>query len=100
ALFAPYAIFHLLFQETATTRYALPLAPVAAYLAIAAVEGLPGRVLPGAATGISMISLVLTVPASISYAHEGAPVFRAFGDMAASAHGRPDVQHMGIHADA
>ena len=31
ALFAPYAVFHLLFQETATTRYALPLLPVVAY---------------------------------------------------------------------
>ena len=39
----PYAIFHLLFQETVTTRYALPLLPVIAYAAMAAVEGLPAR---------------------------------------------------------
>ncbi len=31
--FVPYAIFHLLFQETVTTRYALPLVPAMAYLA-------------------------------------------------------------------
>ena len=98
ALFAPYAIFHLLFQETATTRYALPLVPVAAYLAMAAVEGLPGRVLQVAAIGISMISLVQTVPASISYAHEGAPVFRAFDDMAATAHGGDPVNAIALHA--
>src|SRR5262249_40161839 len=39
--FAPYAVFHLLFQETATTRYAMPLVPVVAYAALAALEGLP-----------------------------------------------------------
>ena len=33
--FGPYAIFHLLFQETETVRYALPLVPPVAYLAIA-----------------------------------------------------------------
>ncbi len=32
--FVPYAIFHLLFQETVTTRYALPLVPAVAYLAV------------------------------------------------------------------
>ena len=30
--FVPYAVFHLLFQETVTTRYALPLVPAVAYL--------------------------------------------------------------------
>src|SRR5207249_3627935 len=35
-VFGPYAIFHLLFQETAATRYALPLLPVLAYAAMAA----------------------------------------------------------------
>src|SRR4029078_3261794 len=98
ALFAPYAIFHLLFQETATTRYALPLVPVAAYLAMAAVEGLPGRVLPVAAIGISMISRVQTWPPSISSAHEGAPVFRAFDDIAATAHGGDPVNAISRHA--
>ena len=32
--FVPYAIFHLLFQETVTTRYALPLVPAVAYLVV------------------------------------------------------------------
>jgi hypothetical protein len=98
ALFAPYAVFHLLFQETATTRYALPLVPAVAYLAMAAVEGLPGRALPVTALGISAISLVETVPASISYAHDGAPVFRAFDDMAATAHGGDPVTVIALHA--
>jgi Protein of unknown function (DUF2723) len=97
-LFLPYAVFHLLFQETATTRYALPLVPVMAYLAMAAVEGLPGGALPVAALGVSAISLMETLPASLHYSREGAPVFRAFDDMAATAHGGDPVNAIGLHA--
>ena len=41
--FAPYTVFHLLFHETATMRYALPIVPAVAFLAIYATAGL-GRV--------------------------------------------------------
>ena len=87
-VFAPYAIFHLLFQETVTTRYALPLLPVFAYAAMAAVGG-PARRgrCRSAAIGIAAIALMQAIPASMHYAREGAPVFRAFDDMAATAHG-------------
>ena len=99
-LFAPYAIFHLLFQETVTTRYALPLLPVLVYAAMAAAEGLPARALPAAAIGIAAIGLMQAVPAMIHYAREGAPVFRAFDDMAATAHGSDRVDTIGMHAGA
>ncbi|HEY1276502.1 MAG TPA: DUF2723 domain-containing protein, partial [Thermoleophilaceae bacterium] len=36
--FGPYAVFHLLFHETETVRYALPLLPPIVYLAMAAVD--------------------------------------------------------------
>jgi hypothetical protein len=36
----PYAVFHLLFQETVTTRYALPLIPVIAFLAVKGLQTL------------------------------------------------------------
>ena len=39
--FAPYAVFHLLFQETLTTRYALPLVIPVALLAVYALAGAP-----------------------------------------------------------
>ena len=96
----PYAIFHLLFQETETTRYALPLLPVIAYAAMAAVEGLPARALPVAAIGLSAIALMQALPASMHYAREGAPVFRAFDDMAATAHGGDRVDTIALHASA
>jgi hypothetical protein len=99
-VFAPYAIFHLLFHETHETRYALPLLPLLAYPAMAALEGLPGRALPAAALGLAAISLIQAVPASILYAREGAPIFRAFEDMAATAHGGDRVDTIAMHAGA
>ena len=97
--FAPYAVFHLLFHETVTTRYALPLMPALAYAAIAALEGLPARAMPGAAIGLGVISLLTTMPAARHYGREGAPVFRAFDDMAATAHGGGGrVDAIGFHA--
>lgn len=99
-MFGPYAIFHLLFQETATTRYALPLLPVVAYAAMAAAEGLPARALPVAAIGVAAIALMQAIPASTHYAREGAPVFRAFDDMAATAHGGDRVDAIAMHAGA
>jgi hypothetical protein len=98
--FAPYAVFHLLFQETVTIRYAMPLLPVIAYAAMAAVEGLPGRALPVAALGIAAIGLMEAIPASVHYAREGAPAFRVFDDMAATAHGGDRVDMIGMHASA
>jgi hypothetical protein len=99
-LFGPYAVFHLLFQETETTRYALPLLPVMAYAAMAAVEGLPARALPVAASGVAVIGLMQALPAMVHYAREGAPVFRAFDDMAATAHGGDRVDAIAMHAGA
>ena len=99
-VFGPYAIFHLLFQETATTRYALPLLPVIAYAAMAAAEGLPARALPVAALGVAALGLMQALPASVHYARDGAPVFRAFDDMAATAHGGDRVDLIALHAGA
>jgi hypothetical protein len=96
--FLPYAVFHLLFQETATTRYALPLLPVMAYGASAALDALGPFLLPAATIGAALISLLLALPASATFAREGAPVFRAFDDMAATAHMGERVDAIGIHA--
>ena len=76
--FGPYVIFHLVFHETATMRYGLPLVLPVALLATYAAAGL-GR-LGVAATAISLIgvSLVQTLPAARAYAQTGSPAFRAF----------------------
>lgn len=97
--FAPYAVFHLLFQETETVRYALPLVPVMAYAAVAALEG-PWRTMPIGAAALAAVSLLVALPASVTYAREGAPVFRAFDDMAATAHVGDGVDTIAMHAGA
>lgn len=97
--FAPYAVFHLLFHETETVRYALPLIPVMAYAAVAALDG-PARLLPIGAAALAAVSLIAVLPASTLYAREGAPVFRAFDDMAATAHVGDSVDTIATHASA
>lgn len=96
--FAPYAIFDLLFQETVTIRYALPLLVPVGYAALSALDAASSRVLTVGATAIATLSLVLAVPASVVYAREGAPAFRIFDDMTTAAHTGGRVDAIGLHA--
>ena len=80
--FVPYAIFHLLFQETVTVRYALPLVLPIAYLFASALEW-PGRgVLPAGAAALAAWSVFVTWPAAVTYGRSGSPAFRALGEAA------------------
>ena len=77
----PYAVFHLLFHETFTTRYALPLVPLVAYLAARGLA-VPGPlVLRAGAAGLVAASLALTAPALAAYAELGSPLGRAVADV-------------------
>ncbi len=99
--FGPYAVFHLLFHETVTVRYALPLVPAVAYCAMAALERpLQGRAVPVAAAAIAAASLIVALPATVAYSREEAPIFRLFDDMAATAHGGDRVDTIAMHASA
>ena len=71
--FVPYAIFHLLFQETVTTRYALPLVPPLAYLAVRGLFAL--RVVGGLAVAavLSLLFAFATVPVTADYCAVGRP---------------------------
>ena len=86
-LAGPYVCVHLLFQETVTTRYALPLIPVMAYLAIKGLELAAGAarrsatVVTMATAGLVVWSLILTLPAVRVYASEGSPAFRAIAEL-------------------
>ena len=113
---APYAIFHLVWQENVTTRYALPIVPPIALLAAIGLRGLGWRGLasgtlgPGAlgrwtarvgATAIAGFALAAGLPALTAYTREPAPVFRLFADMRSA--GRPEdvvvAMHRRGHAD-
>ena len=70
---APYVLFHLVFHETATVRYSLPLTLGIAYLAAVAVESVPSS-WRGAATALLVgANLFVSVRAVQSYSREGAP---------------------------
>ena len=99
--FAPYAVFHLLFHETVTIRYALPLVIPVAGLAAYAAAGLGRAGLTVIATGLAAASLMVTVPATRAYAHAPSPAFQLFQRFAveggtAPGGGRADV--IGMHA--
>jgi hypothetical protein len=81
--FGPYAVFHLLLQETFTVRYALPILPPVAWLAMQSVMSIP-RIATPAAVGLIAASGVTAVPAGIAYAREAHPAFRAIRDMEAA----------------
>ena len=79
--FGPYAVFHLLFQETHTIRYALPLVPLFAYLAavvLAEVDARAGVIVTVALAGVS---LLLVVPASVAYGRTPSPTFALLSEM-------------------
>jgi hypothetical protein len=92
--FAPYAIFHLLFQETATLRYALPLIVPVAFLVATALDWLgrrPGRIL----SGVLVALLLMTSAGAVrAYGANEAPAFRAMREVSVSFGGDP----VGMHA--
>jgi hypothetical protein len=101
----PYAVFHLVWQENVTTRYALPIVPGIALLAVNGLRGLgpptAGRwLLRAGAAAIAAGCVATGVPSLLAYTGERAPVFRLFADMRA---GQPPsaivAMHRRAHAD-
>jgi hypothetical protein len=77
--FGPYTIFHVLFQETLTVRYALPILPLVAWLAVRGV-GAAGRLMPLFAAPLVVGALAIALPAAVAYGREPHPAFRAIAD--------------------
>jgi hypothetical protein len=88
--FGPYLVFDVLFQETFTSRYALPLVPPIAYLAVRAVATLPRTsALIVAFTTVGLAATIGVVSAR-QYSAAEAPAFRILREMrAAGIHGQP-----------
>ena len=86
--FAPYAVFHLLLQETATIRYALPVLLPVIWLAVWAMSlARRAGILLWATTAVS--ALLLSVPTGIDYGQQAHPAFRAIVDMISEGEGTP-----------
>jgi len=89
-LWLPYFVFHLLFQETATSRYDLPLVPPMAWLATQGLLLLPRLAMPLVVSAVATTSLWVTAPALLRYAADGSPIGRAMADLVAAGH-HPDI---------
>ena len=74
--FLPYAAFHLLFHETVTSRYALPLMLPLAYLAACGAGAIVGRFQAITAGALIATSLVVVVPPVARYGREASPISR------------------------
>jgi hypothetical protein len=78
--FGPYALFHLLFQDALTGRYALPLVPPVAWLAA---RGIGAGRQPGTVLTPILIAaaLVVAVSDAMAYSRDSHPLFRAVADV-------------------
>jgi hypothetical protein len=99
AAYAPYLMFHVIFQETSTTRYALPLVVPIAYLAVRGALALVPRFAMLLAGGLAVMMLAIAQPSLTAYAAMAAPAFRVISDMSAHRDGaQPPV--LAMHAAA
>jgi hypothetical protein len=98
--YVPYAVFHLLFQETITVRYALPLVVPVGYLAMCGLDWGRGMVAAGA-TLLAAWSFVVSAPATIAYGDQSSPAFRALLEAARPGVGAGnEMRVVGMHAVA
>ncbi len=99
----PYAIFHLVWQENVTTRYALPIVPAIAMLAAIGIGAFgASRLTRWAARGVAAVLATLCLgaglPSLLAYTRQPAPVFRLFADMRAA--NRPQEVVVAMHRRA
>jgi hypothetical protein len=73
----PYLIFHLLFQDTTFTRYALPLVPPVAFLAVCAFELAGPRAVVLATGALAVWGVAVATPTLAIYGSEPSPTSRA-----------------------
>jgi hypothetical protein len=65
AITLPYLVFHLLFHDTSFIRYAMPLVPVVALLAVRGQQLLLPRAMPAVAGALVVACLAMAVPLSM-----------------------------------
>lgn len=85
ALAVPYLVFHLLFQDTSFVRYALPLVPVVAFLAVRGVALVSAAAVPVVAAVISIAAVAIASPVLVAYAATPSPTVRVLSLMKAEA---------------
>lgn len=82
----PYLIFHLMFHEVETVRYALPIVSVVAGLAILALQ-LLRTYAGGISAGVAVtVAMVMSHQTTTTYAADGVPVFRVLNEIRDARH--------------
>ncbi|MBY0497105.1 MAG: DUF2723 domain-containing protein [Cyanobacteria bacterium] len=81
AIAGPYLLFHLLFQDTSFVRYALPLVPVAAFLAVRGVVLVSTKAVPAAASLLSIACVAVASPVLVAYSADPSPQVRVIDAM-------------------
>jgi Protein of unknown function (DUF2723) len=81
ALAGPYLVFHLLFQDTSFVRYALPLVPVIAFLAVRGVSLVSMPAVPVVAAMVSIAGVAIASPVLMAYRAAPSPTVRALQAM-------------------
>lgn len=78
--FVPYLLFHLLFQQLDTVRYALPIVIPVAWLA-ARGFAVARRFSSLVAAPVVAAAAIVAVPGGVAYGRDAHPAFRAIADM-------------------
>jgi hypothetical protein len=79
--FGPYLLLDLLFQETVTTRYALPLVPPTAYLAVRGLKAVGVTPALVVASCLAALNAHVGGTSVAAYSRQKAPAFRMLDDM-------------------
>jgi hypothetical protein len=79
--YVPYLIVHLLFQDTLTNRYAIPLLPAFALLFVIPFDYISHRAVLPAAAGAATAGLLIAVPALQAHASAESPGFALIRDL-------------------
>ena len=82
--FGPYLLFDLLFQETFTSRYALPLVIPLGYLAVEGAKRLPRESGLALAVVLAMVDAHAAGTSVAAYSRQKAPAFRLLDDLRAA----------------
>jgi hypothetical protein len=80
-IFGPYALFHLVFQETVTIRYALPLIPLFAYLVADVIAGAESFTSAVVTVAVAAMGLAAAFPATAAFAATPSPIFGLLAEM-------------------
>jgi hypothetical protein len=86
--FVPYFVFHLLFQQLDTVRYALPIVVPVAWLAARSFT-LAGRFSSVVAVPFIAATVLVALPGGVAYGREPHPAFRAIADAVQRARAQP-----------